>query len=227
MFFSSSSRATLVAAALASSPLLISCADVEGRYDDFEARDTQIRESQGGSGGNGGEGGGNGGEDGCTRPEPGAADGDFLFSLSAKIRKQRPILFVTGLTTEATDSGLSFSLEIQALNADDRKTPTGEPTTVGPFEVEADGSFVAELPPVAVPSDGNPISTRDLEAVITLVGSLCEPADFVCGDVNGNLTEPVELNLNGSTFTMQRITDPDSYPEPVINCAKAPADPLP
>jgi hypothetical protein len=219
MFFSRSSRAMLAAAALASSPLLISCADVEGRYDDFEARDTKIRESQGGSGGNGGE-------DGCTRPEPGAADGDFLLSLSARIRRKSPILFLAGLTTEATDSGLSFSLEVQTLVAADRKTPTGTPIPVGPFEIDADGSFVAELPPVAVPSDGNPISTRDIEAEITLIGSLCAPADFVCGDVNGALTEPLELGLDGSTFTLQRITDPDSYPEPVINCNKDPAAPL-
>lgn len=217
MFFS---RTTLAAAALACSPLLVSCADVEGRFDDFEARDTKIRENQGGSGGNDSG-------DGCIRPEPGAADGDFLFSLSAVLNRRKPILFLAGLTTEATNGGLSFSLDVQALEAADRKTPTGTPITMGPYEVNADGTFVAELPPVAVPVNGNPISKRDIEAEITLAGSLCAPANFICGDATGNLIKPLQFDLAGSTFTMQRITDPDSYPEPVLNCDKDPAAPLP
>ncbi|WP_437588410.1 hypothetical protein [Sorangium sp. So ce1000] len=237
MLFSRTIRTTLASAALPFAALLIGCADPEGRYDDFEARDTTIREHQasggdggGGSDGTGGAGGGDagggGGGDACL-PEAGAVDGDFLFSLSAYLNPRAPILFVTSLTTEASDDGLSFSLTFQPLKAADRRTPTGDPFDVGPFELSADGTFTAELPTLVVPGDANPISGSELEATITLSGALCAPADFVCGDITGTAARPVSLDLRGSTFTMERIADPRSYPAPVINCDKDPARPLP
>ncbi|WP_437526685.1 hypothetical protein WME79_41435 [Sorangium sp. So ce726] len=188
-----------------------------------------IREDQssGGEGGGGSDGsGGAGGGDNCL-PEAGAVDGDFLFSLSAYLNPQAPILFVASLTTEASDGGLSFSLTFQPLMADDRRTPTGEPFDVGPFELAADGKFTAQLPTLVVPGDANPISGSELEATITLTGSLCAPADFVCGVITGTTARPLTLNLKGSTFAMERIADPSSYPAPVINCDRDPARPLP
>jgi hypothetical protein len=241
MLFSRTIRTTLASAtlpclasaALSCAALLIGCADPEGRYDDFEARDTTIREDQmsGGDGGgdgdgNGGAGGGGGG--GPCLLEAGAVDGDFFFSLSAYLKRRSPIVFVASLTTEASDGGLSFSLTFQPLVAADRETPIGEPFDVGPFELSADGTFTAQLPTLIVPGDANSISGSELEATITLAGgSLCAPADFVCGDVTGTTARPVPLDLQGSTFAMERITDPSSYPAPVINCKRDPASPLP
>ncbi|WP_437926109.1 hypothetical protein WMF37_44905 [Sorangium sp. So ce291] len=212
--------------ALPFASLLLGCADPEGRFDDFQDRDTTIREEQAsGEGGSDGSGGGGGG--GSCLPVEGAPDGDFFFSLSAYLNPQAPIVFLSTMTSEARDDGLSISLRFQALEAADRKTPTGTPVDVGPYEVSADGQFTAELPTIVVPGNANPISSNELEATITLSGALCAPADFVCGDVTGTVTRPLSLNLKGSTFAMQRITDPDSYPAPVINCDKKPARPLP
>ncbi|WP_437810854.1 hypothetical protein [Sorangium sp. So ce1078] len=154
-------------------------------------------------------------------------DGDFFFNLSAYLLPQSPIVFVASLTTEASDGGLSFSVTFQPLEAADRRTPTGAPVDVGPYEVSADGTFSADLPTIIVPGNANPISGSELEATITLTGTLCAPADFVCGEVTGTTTRPVPLNLEGSTFAMERITDPSSYPAAVINCKKDPARPLP
>ncbi|WP_437764004.1 hypothetical protein WMF27_37920 [Sorangium sp. So ce281] len=229
MLFSRTIRTTLASAALTTAALLIGCADPEGRYDDFEARDTTIREDQSsgeGGGGSGGNGGAGGGGDNCL-PEAGAVDGDFLFSLSAYLNPRAPILFVASLTTEASDGGLSFSLTFQPLVAADRETPTGEPFDVGPFELSADGTFTAQLPTLVVPGDANSISGSELEATITLTGgSLCAPADFICGVITGTTARPLPLNLKGSTFAMERIADPSSYPAPVINCKRDPANPL-
>ncbi|WP_437315608.1 hypothetical protein [Sorangium sp. So ce385] len=225
MLFSRSIRTTLASAALpcfASAALLLGCADPEGRFGDFEARDTTLREHQ--AGGGGGDGTGGGGE-GCP-PEPGAVDGEFFFNLSARISPRTPIVFVAGLTTEASDGGVSFSMTFQPLEAADRRTPTGPSVEVGPYALSEDGTFTAELPTIVVPGNANPISGGELEATITLSGTLCEPADFVCGDVTGTVARPVNLNLKGSTFAMERITDPSSYPASVINCKKDPASPL-
>ncbi|MGK3999523.1 hypothetical protein [Sorangium sp. So ce1024] len=203
--------------------LLAGCADPEGRFDDFQARDTAIREDQaGGDGGSDGSGGGGGAS--CV-PEAGAPDGDFFFNLSAYLNPRTPIVFLARLTTEASDGGLSFSLRFQPLEAADRRTPTGEPFDVGPYEVSDDGQFTAELPTIVVPGNANPFSGSELEATITLTGALCAPVDFVCGDVTGNVARPLALDLEGSTFAMERITDPASYPASVINCKRDPALP--
>ncbi|XYH96390.1 hypothetical protein ACMHYB_52870 [Sorangium sp. So ce1128] len=225
MLFSRSIRTTLASTALLPcASLLLGCADPEGRFNDFQDRDTTIREDQAsGDGGSDGSGGGGG----SCLPEAGAPDGEFFFSLSAYLNPQAPIVFLSTLTTEARDDGLSFSMSFQALEAADRKTPTGTPFDVGPYEVSADGQFTAELPTLVVPGNANPISGSELEATITLSGALCAPADFVCGDVTGTVTRPLRLDLKGSTFTMQRITEPDSYPAPLINCDRKPARPLP
>ncbi|AGP40819.1 hypothetical protein BE04_17515 [Sorangium cellulosum] len=225
MLFSRSIRTTLASAALpclASAALLVGCADPEGRFGDFEARDTTVREHQAGSGGSDGTGGGG---EGCP-PEPGAVDGEFFFNLSARISPRTPIVFVADLTTEASDGGLSFSMTFQPLEAADRRTPTGPSVDVGPYALSEDGTFAAELPTIVVPGNANPISGGELEATITLSGRLCAPADFVCGDVTGTVARPISLDLKGSTFAMERITDPDSYPAAVINCKKDPARPL-
>lgn len=154
-------------------------------------------------------------------------DGDFFFNLSVYLDPQAPIVFVASLTTEASDGGLSFSMTFQPLESADRRTPTGSPFDVGPYELSEDGTFTAELPTIVVPGNANPFSGSELEATITLAGTLCAPADFVCGDVTGTAARPVQLDLRGSTFAMERITDPSSYPAAVINCEKDPARPLP
>ncbi|WP_437997456.1 hypothetical protein WMF26_42880 [Sorangium sp. So ce185] len=234
MLFSRSIRTTLASTALpciasaalpciASAALLVGCADPEGRFGDFEARDTTVREHQAGGGG-GSDGTGGGGE-GCP-PEPGAVDGEFFFNLSARVSPRTPIVFVADLTTEASDDGLSFSMTFQPLEAADRRTPTGPSVDVGPFALSEDGTFAAELPTIVVPGNANPISGGELEATITLSGTLCAPADFVCGAVTGTVARPISLDLKGSTFAMERITDPSSYPAAVINCKKDPARPL-
>ncbi|AUX26178.1 uncharacterized protein SOCEGT47_067390 [Sorangium cellulosum] len=221
MLFSRSARTSLASAALPCAALLVGCADPVGRYEDFIARDTAAREGQGA-----GEGGGAGGDAPCALPEAGAADGDFLFSLSAYLSPRTPIVFLAKLATEARDGGLGFSLRFQPLEAADRRTPTGTPVDVGPYEAGADGAFTAALPTITVPGNANPISGSDLEATITLTGSLCAPADFVCGDVTGTVARPLRLDLADSTFAMDRITDPTSYPAPVIDCERRPALPL-
>lgn len=225
MLFSRSARTSLASAALACSALLLlACADPGASFDDFVARDVKLRPKPG-EGGSGG--GGGGGSSACTLPAAQAADGDFLFSLSASLDPSKPVMFLGTFTTEAKDQGLTFKLTLQPLLAVDRKTPTGNPLPVGPFDIGADGSFVANLPQLTVPGDANPISTGlELEATTTLAGSLCA-TDFLCGAVSGKVTKPLELDLMGSTFAMTKITDPSAYPPVVINCAKTPAGPPP
>ena len=68
-------------------------------------------------------------------------------------------------------------------------------------------------------------SRRISSAQVNLTGHVCggDLADFVCGAVTGSVSKPIPIaDLTGSTFTMQRITDPMKYPTPLLDCAKTP-----
>jgi hypothetical protein len=234
MLSSRFARITLASAvvALSYSALVVGCAAPEGKFDEFVDRYKQIHEttssstSGGGEGGGGGGGGGGGSMGGCTLPKPGAIDGDFFFSLSVPLNPETPVVFKTTVTTAAMGDGLSVTMKIQALKAADRKSPTGPVITLEPFEVGANGNFVANLPTLTVPGDADPFFPGTaIEATITLSGSLCKADDFVCGLVTGNVTKPAPGPLDGSTFGMVRITNPSSYPAALYDCARDEAPP--
>ena len=44
--------------------------------------------------------------------------------------------------------------------------------------------------------------------------------------MTGAITSPVMSQLGASTFAMQRIVDPNAYPDAVIDCEKTPGQPL-
>jgi hypothetical protein len=155
-------------------------------------------------------------------------EGDFFFALSAQLAPTKPIVFLTQITTDA--GGMSF--HIQALSAEDRTTPVGDGIDIGPYPIDAEGTFVAALPPLAVVGAANPITGSDIEATITLKGSVC--ADFLCGSVEGAVTKvngapsDIVLTADKSFFTMALVTTPGDYPEPPqIDCAGKLAKPLP
>ncbi len=159
-------------------------------------------------------------------PAVGAADGQYLLTMSMRVEPKNPLLFDANLTTTDDGGTFLFSLILALLSAADRETIVGSFFEVGPFEVVADGSFVAPLPPLSVPGAANPISGIGLEIEnVVLSGTLCSPADFVCGDFGGQITYPIVISLDGSTFTLERVVA--SYPEPPqISCDGDLADPL-
>jgi hypothetical protein len=115
------------------------------------------------------------------------------------------------------------SFDLQPLDAHDWHTPVGVPTSGGPFALDQDGLFDAAFATVTVPPEANPISGTEL--VMTPALHLTERAPLACGDVTGEVTQPIMLDLSGSTFTLQPITDPGNYPTPLIDCTGEPAPP--
>jgi hypothetical protein len=177
----------------------------------------------GGSGGVGvgGGGPGAGGTSTCT-----PTDGDFFMALSVSQSPTSPIVFLAAL--QFGSDGMHASL--QPLAASDRQTPVGAPIDAPPsgqagYPVGPDGDFSADIAGVIVPAEANSISSTEIVADVTLSGTIC--ADSGCGTVGGAVTQPIMLDLTGSTFTMERVTGPDDYPEPPkINCTGDLASPL-
>jgi hypothetical protein len=185
---------------------LTGCPDPDAAYKDFASRAEAIPPLPAGE---------------CGQKVP-EVEGEFFFSLSSQLAKKSPITFIAQVTSD--DAGLSMNLK--PLTAADRTTPVDPAVDVGPYPI-VDGDFTAALPLLVVPGVANPISPADIEAQVTLVGSVCE--DFICGTVEGMVIKPFEITLDpeNSRFTMERVTVAGEYPEPPrINCAGDLADPL-
>lgn len=70
--------------------------------------------------------------------------------------------------------------------------------------------FIAEIP-----GDANPISGTDVSAVLSFEGVYFPDRDFACGDVFGEASEPLAVDLTGSTFAMIPIVDGLPAPSPL------------
>jgi len=221
MVSSRSALLLLASGLLACSASLLGCADPEGEFNAFTDRYAKIETTTTSGDGGGGSGGGNA----CALPEAAAVSGDFILTLSAKLNPQKPFLFLAKVTSESMGDGLGVSMNVRSLAAADRKTLVGDAVDVGPYPLEADGTFVMELPELKIPGEANPITGSEVTANATLTGSICAPGEFGCGAVTGEVvtSSGLSLKLEGSTFTFQKVTG-EAYPEAVINCAgdKAP-----
>jgi hypothetical protein len=162
----------------------------------------------------------------------GQMDGSYLFALSLVTggnasNKDRPILYLNTVTTTAGIGALNVKWGLQPLRWEDRKTPTGSPLTFS-FTLSGGGSADLDLPPLDVPADANPLSGSPITLdIASLNGPSCDVASFYCGTTDGDVTKPIPLSIDGSTWTMERIVG-GAYPEPPkIDCAKNLAQELP
>jgi hypothetical protein len=204
--------------------LVQGCTNAEGKYNDFIDRQKALQE--------GGAGGSDAGFTPCDPPKPGDIDGQYLFALSAKIGTlQPPVLFLADMTTVANQGGTALKMTLHSLSASDRKTEVGSPLDIPEIGIGSDGVIDnTALPEFTVTGVANPIQPgQDIVASgVRLVGQICGTQDFYCGTVTGNVTKPTVLNLVGSPYTFEVVTDPNSLPlDPLyVNCAKDTAPPL-
>lgn len=165
---------------------------------------------------------------GCAIP-PGGIEGEYLLAISVSIDPKQPIVSLANVTTPPLDGGTGVSFTVQALSAGDRTTPVQASISLGPFPVGADGAFLADVPGLQVSGAANPITPgASISADLVLTGSLCGSEDFFCGNVSGQATSPIVLDLTKSTFTLTRIPDGGTAPTtPAIDCSGTLAAPLP
>lgn len=194
------------------------CPDPAATYEDFGARYDEIHPPT--------TSGGTGGNLPCTLPAEGELDGKYMKGLSAKLSPPKAFaLDMTMTTTADPGGGLVVDVVLQPLSAMDQTTPVGDPFVLEDLLVAADGSFTWDLGTVTLIGAANPITGADIESTLILSGEMCggERAGFICGDVSGIVTKPLNnYDLTGSTFAMERYDT--ALPAPLINCAKDPAE---
>jgi hypothetical protein len=151
----------------------------------------------------------------------------YLFTLSAVITPTKPFVALATATIDSDASPPTITFSVQPLSAADRTTPVGDVIPGGPFAIEPDGSFVGDFGVIAMDGAANPISGSELQTELVLTGQaggLCKGSDFSCGTVTGIASKPIkDLNLAGSTFTLQLLAEAGNYPTALLNCAKKPA----
>jgi hypothetical protein len=168
-----------------------------------------------------------GGDASTCAVHPGDVEGQYLLAISVTLAPTKPILTLTDLTTPTLGAGTGLSFDAQPLSAADRRTPVGQKVALGPFPVDQNGAYRAQIPNLQVTGAANPVTGGDIAASVVLTGSLCGDKSFFCGNVTGNVTKPVPLNLDGSTFTLSRVDSAAALPaRPAIDCAGNLADPL-
>ena len=160
--------------------------------------------------------------------EPGGIQGNFLLAISASLAPGKPIEARVDVASPAYDGGTGITFTAQPLAAADRMTPVGQPVSLGPFSIDPNGVLHADIPNLSVSGAANPITPgAAITANITLTGSLCAHRGFHCGTVSGQTTEPLMLDLEGSTFTLTALAEDGGLPlRPRIDCRGTLADPL-
>ncbi|MBC8068366.1 MAG: hypothetical protein IAG13_08540 [Deltaproteobacteria bacterium] len=148
-----------------------------------------------------------------------ALSGEYLFALAAVIDPGHPFQFHARVVAEDDASGGAIleimlqPLALDVLSTNAPRTPVGDPIPIV-IGVGPDGEFGAELPELRVTGAANPITGSDLVATVGLRGST-DDGDVWCGDAYGTVTQPLTLDLVGSTFSFTRL-DGDVLPDPVI-----------
>lgn len=87
-----------------------------------------------------------------------------------------------------------------------------------PFDPSANGTFNIDLPEFDIPAEANPISGSAMSVDLTSFrGTLCGTQGEHCGQADGDVTKPIPLSLNGSTWFMTKATG--VFPNPSkIDC---------
>jgi hypothetical protein len=165
----------------------------------------------------------------CDPPAPGELDGTFLFALGA-VQPEYPLLFLADATTTPAPAGGTFlRLVLQPLQASDRQTEVCDPIVLEQLLIDERGEMNSRLPLIEVPGLANPISGSRIEAEPILRARFCSAdgtamPDFYCGFVEGQLLQPFELDIEGSSFSMQRVSLPYMKPDTiVVDCNGTPA----
>ncbi len=163
--------------------------------------------------------------------------GTFLMVVASSISPMTPLQFIA--TQEFTPEGMGgrLTLTLQPLSLDAQsidfpREPTGDPLVIPDIIVNEDGSYAfpageGEFQTFMVTGAANPITGSDIVTELRYVGSI-QSADFVCGIIQGNVIQPLQATLDGSTFSAVRVESTASADLPVpfmdfpVDCSETP-----
>lgn len=159
----------------------------------------------------------------ATPCPPCAFSGRYLMVVNTPIEDGSFLLFETTVTERGTGDERVVDITMQPLKTDvdldnnprpDPRTPVGDPLEVTDVPV-TNGEFEADFGTVRVAPEANPLTGGLIEATFTLDGQVVSD-ERACGEVLGNVTIPLALSLDGSTFAAIRhdgdLTEVTEFP---------------
>ena len=167
--------------------------------------------------------------DGDGDPTTGDGDGDepaglpdmtgtFLFALETSLGPDLPLQFVTTIDMMLNDDGSGgvADLSFQPLSLDQGEVLAprefiGDPLTFEGVEFDADGHYELDMGTVMVTGAANPVTGSDIEATLQVIGDIVH-INAACGEITGDLLNPLQVDLAGSTWGAIRLMDDGSDP---------------
>lgn len=141
-------------------------------------------------------------------------DGWWLMAVDTPLSPGLPLQFLVEVVQVAPGS---YNLAWQSLSLDPGSTtaprmPVGDVRTVGGLALGGGAPLQFYSGVAAIPGAANPITGSDMTIDIYFDGM--EIGDPYCGVVSGDVKEPLQTSLAGSTFATTRLTatDPASLP---------------
>lgn len=152
-----------------------------------------------------------------TNADPNDPSGTYLLALEASLGPGTPLQWV--MTVDALPEGADWlaTIDLQPLSLDPGSTTTprefnGPVETYTEVSVPADGPMIWAWGTIVVPGANNPITGSDMAMTLELAGEWIDP-DTACGLVVGEISEPLQADLDGSTFSAIRLADDGSDPQ--------------
>jgi len=148
-----------------------------------------------------------------TIPEPdtgdptnGLPEGRYLLIVDTVISPGTPLQWeVIGNSVAGTITGQSLSLDVMSLT---------EPRELvgGIWEANVAAQFDAELPALQILGEANPITGAEIiTGPLKLVGAALGDGSY-CGEVAGEVQQPIMVLLDGSTFALVPVADGQPWP---------------
>ncbi len=197
------SRALFALSAVSLAVAFVACdtPDPEGRYKEFGDNTKDYRSTT------------------STNNDPNNAvqvdfSGRYFLSIATSVLPSTPLFFDTTVTV---DENFVANFSFQPLKTDltpatdpraDARVAVGPPIIVNDVQLLEDGTFELELTDAAVDGEANPISGGDIVATIKLSGFVTSSSAF-CGTVDGQVSQPTNIGLEGSTFGAIPIENDD------------------
>jgi hypothetical protein len=149
--------------------------------------------------------------------------GTFLLGLATSIAPDSPLQFrmINGLQRNMDGTGtLMTRLQALSLFPSPTRMPVGmEMTTTVP--VDSAGQFALTFNNVMIDGAANPLTGNAITITTTTMMGTLRSADRLCGTVTGMVTQPIQVDLTGSTFGAIRVPDGATgmaLPQPETAC---------
>jgi len=146
-------------------------------------------------------------------------NGTFLFALETSLGPDLPLQFATtvSFTPAADGAGGTADFSFQPLSLDQGETLVpreyiGDPLVYEDIEIDAEGNYDIDMGLVMVAGAANPVTGSDIEATLVVHGEIRNMDQF-CGELEGELINPLQFDLSGSTFAAMRLADDGSDPD--------------